>query len=247
VLPVVRVKDLGAYSAVVLGSAVYIGSWRKEAVKFLRANEKALADRPVWLFSSGPTGEGNLVELLKGWCFPTLLQPIADRIQPRDIAVFHGVVDINNMNMAFPFVEENNTSRRRLDSLINRLAAEDFARSTSAGWTVSALLAHLAYWDQRMIALLRRWKEHGVDESPVDADAINDALQPLCLALDARAAVDLCLSSARTADAALEAISPSLYEAIQASPNHYRFNRGLHRNGHLDEIERLLQSPENRE
>ena len=56
VLPVDRVSDLSPYQAVVLGSAVYIGKWRKEAVKFLQANEKALAEKLVWLFSSGPTG-----------------------------------------------------------------------------------------------------------------------------------------------------------------------------------------------
>ncbi len=102
VLPADRVKDLTPYSAVVLGSAVYIGLWQKRAARFLKANEKALAERPVWLFSSGPTGEGDPVELTQGWRFPKSLQPIADRIQPRDIAVFHGNVDIDKLN----FVEK---------------------------------------------------------------------------------------------------------------------------------------------
>lgn len=89
-----RVSDLSAYSAVVLGSAVYIGRWRKDAAKFLKANEQLLARQMVWLFSSGPTGEGAPIELMQGWQFPGKLQPVADRIQPRDIAVFHGVVDM---------------------------------------------------------------------------------------------------------------------------------------------------------
>jgi len=100
VLPTERVSDLTPYKAVVLGSAVYIGKWRKEAVKFLQANEKMLAERHVWLFSSGPTGEGEPVELTKGWRFPKALQPIADRIQPRDIAVFHGELDTETLNLA---------------------------------------------------------------------------------------------------------------------------------------------------
>jgi menaquinone-dependent protoporphyrinogen oxidase len=99
VLPVNRVGDLSAYQAVVLGSAVYIGQWRKEAAKFLKANEQALAGKAVWLFSSGPLGEGGPVELLQGWRFPGKLQPIADRIQPRDIAVFHGAVDADKLNV----------------------------------------------------------------------------------------------------------------------------------------------------
>ena len=107
VLPTDRVGDLTPYQAVVLGSAVYIGKWRKEAVKFLQANEKMLAERPVWLFSSGPTGEGNPVELTKGWHFPKALQPIADRIRPRDIAVFHGAVDMGKLNFIEKWMLKN--------------------------------------------------------------------------------------------------------------------------------------------
>jgi menaquinone-dependent protoporphyrinogen oxidase len=98
VTPAKDVKDLTPYEAVVLGSAVYIGKWRKEAVKFLKANQKMLAERKVWLFSSGPSGEGDPVALLNGWRFPQALQPIADRIQPREIAVFHGAMDMDKLN-----------------------------------------------------------------------------------------------------------------------------------------------------
>lgn len=98
VLPVERASNLSPYKAVVLGSAVYIGRWRKEAVKFLKVNENMLTERQVWLFSSGPTGEGDPVGLLNGWHFPNAQQPIVDRIQPRDIALFHGNVDIKKLN-----------------------------------------------------------------------------------------------------------------------------------------------------
>ena len=57
VLPVDGIHDISPYQAVILGSAVYVGKWQKEAVEFLQTYENILADRPVWLFSSGPTGE----------------------------------------------------------------------------------------------------------------------------------------------------------------------------------------------
>ena len=69
VLPADKVADVAPYQAVVLGSAVYSGNWRKAAANFLKANEKALAGRPLWLFSSGPTGKGDPVDLVKGWPF----------------------------------------------------------------------------------------------------------------------------------------------------------------------------------
>jgi menaquinone-dependent protoporphyrinogen oxidase len=99
VLAADRVGDVTPYEAVVLGSAVYVGRWQKQAANLLKANEEALTERAVWLFSSGPTGEGDPVELTQGWGFPKALQPIADRIQPRDIAVFHG--DVNPEKLSF--------------------------------------------------------------------------------------------------------------------------------------------------
>jgi len=93
VLSAERVRDLTPYGAVVLGSGVYAGNWLKGAASLLTTNEAALATRPVWLFSDGPTGEGDPSELMKGWRFPQALQPVADRIKPRSIAFFHGVID----------------------------------------------------------------------------------------------------------------------------------------------------------
>ncbi|MBC7224302.1 MAG: flavodoxin domain-containing protein [Anaerolineae bacterium] len=99
VLPVEQVHDLAPYEAVVLGSAVYAGRWRREAATFLRTHEEALAQRPVWLFSTGPTGEGDPVQLMQGWRFPEDLQPVAERIAPRDIAFFHGALDPGKLNL----------------------------------------------------------------------------------------------------------------------------------------------------
>lgn len=93
VLPAGRVEDVASYKAIVLGSGVYISRWRGEAAKFLKANERLLAERPVWLFSSGPTGDGDPVELTDGWRLPGALQPVADRIGARDIVIFHGILD----------------------------------------------------------------------------------------------------------------------------------------------------------
>lgn len=98
VLPVDGVRDLNPYKAVILGSAVYVGKWQKEAVTFLQANEKVLAERPFWIFSSGPTGEGDPVELVEGQRLPAALQPLADRIRPREIAVFHGYINPDKIN-----------------------------------------------------------------------------------------------------------------------------------------------------
>lgn len=98
VLPVTSVREVASYEAVILGSAVYIGKWMKSACEFMAKYQMDLAKRPVWLFSSGPTGEGNPVALLDGWRLPADQKPVIDSIQPRDIVVFHGNISWARVN-----------------------------------------------------------------------------------------------------------------------------------------------------
>ena len=146
--------------------------------------------------------------------------------------------------MTFPYAEQNAASRQRLVELTNRLSDEDLARTTDYGWTVAALLAHLAFWDQRMIVILRRWLNEGFDTSPMDAQVVNDALRVVCHTIEPRTAVALCLSSAEAADAEFDALTPELTKQLEehaaATETQFRMNRSLHRNAHLDDIEALL-------
>jgi len=54
VRPAADVTDVTGYDAVVLGASVYAAGWHNDARRFARRFADALADRPVWLFSSGP-------------------------------------------------------------------------------------------------------------------------------------------------------------------------------------------------
>ncbi|NQT57634.1 MAG: flavodoxin domain-containing protein [Bacteroidetes bacterium] len=98
VLSVERVADLKSYQAVVLGSSVYIGQWRKKASRFLKRNIKVLSEKSVWLFSCGLTGKDESEDVKVDWNFPKALQPVADQIQPRDITLFLGKVDLEKLN-----------------------------------------------------------------------------------------------------------------------------------------------------
>jgi menaquinone-dependent protoporphyrinogen oxidase len=53
----VSVRDVHSvepYRAVVLGSALYAAHWQRDANRFVTRHRHALAERPLWLFSSGP-------------------------------------------------------------------------------------------------------------------------------------------------------------------------------------------------
>jgi hypothetical protein len=144
--------------------------------------------------------------------------------------------------MTSPFDANNTASRRRLEEFINALSDDDLARPTPYGGTVAALLAHMAFWDRRVTILLRRWRASGIDDSPVDADLINDALVPLNAAFDPRVAAALCLAAAAEADAEVAALSPDFVAAIEAHPVYIRLDRSLHRRAHLEDLEGVVGS-----
>lgn len=48
---------VNGYDAAVIGSAIYMGNWLREARQFVQRNEPSLTTMPVWLFSSGPLGD----------------------------------------------------------------------------------------------------------------------------------------------------------------------------------------------
>jgi menaquinone-dependent protoporphyrinogen oxidase len=54
--PVQEAGDLADHEGFVIGSAAYSTHWLKDATAFVRRNRDLLAQRPVWLFSSGPLG-----------------------------------------------------------------------------------------------------------------------------------------------------------------------------------------------
>ena len=92
-MPVSIDIDPKNYDAIILGSALYMGQWMNSAADFILTYEKVLTERPTWLFSSGPTGDGDAKQLLNGFTFPIVLAGVAERIKPQDIAVFHGKLD----------------------------------------------------------------------------------------------------------------------------------------------------------
>ncbi len=138
------------------------------------------------------------------------------------------------------YVSENAAGREQLKALVNRLSDQQLGRSLEAGWTVSAVLAHLAFWDRRALILIEKWKNEGVGPSPMDTDIVNEATRGLCLAIPARAAADLALSAAAAIDQAIEQLSPEMVKDIETIGTTARLDRAHHRHVHLDQIKAAL-------
>lgn len=102
------IDRVAGYDAVILGSAVYFGGWRKKAIAFLQAWEKLDAAPPIWLFFSGPTGDGDpKAQTMGGQGIPERQRPVIERIGPRDIAFFHGKVDATQLSFLESWAVKN--------------------------------------------------------------------------------------------------------------------------------------------
>ena len=99
--------SLERYDGFVVGSAVYMGHWTKEAKKFLSDNRSLIGARPTWLFSSGPVGtsrtdaKGRDLLEVSG---PKEIEELRKVARPRDHRVFFGGLDGAKMTGATGFM-----------------------------------------------------------------------------------------------------------------------------------------------
>jgi hypothetical protein len=115
------------------------------------------------------------------------------------------------------FVAENARERERLRNLVNKITDEELTLALNVeGWTVAVALAHLAFWDERRLVLVRKWKKKGITPSPIDEDIVNDALIPLLLAIPPRKAASLSILTAEALDRELEEASPRVWKRLVA-------------------------------
>jgi hypothetical protein len=136
----------------------------------------------------------------------------------------------------------NKVSREKMRKLIESMSDKELALPTVAGWTIASTLAHIAFWDNRILYLLKHWKENAIEPSPYDVDAINEAQKPFLLALSPRVAANLALQAAEAIDSEIEKTPDELVEKIIAAKVQFKFERNGHREYHLKEIEEALSN-----
>jgi menaquinone-dependent protoporphyrinogen oxidase len=103
VRPVQDPGDPQDYDGFVLGSATYSAHWLKDASAFVRAHQNLLAQRPVWLFSSGPLGtgaDGCRCVNLYAVDAPKEVPEFLDAIHPREHRLFCGALDPGRLSDA---------------------------------------------------------------------------------------------------------------------------------------------------
>ena len=144
------------------------------------------------------------------------------------------------MTLDRSFVERNRASTDRIRALAARLSDEQMQHRVGEHWTVAIALAHLAFWDRRVLYVLDMTERDGrLFIAEIDI-FVNDLSLPLWAAIPPRAAARIAIETAETLDKRLESFSPALLEEI-AAYNQRWVVRALHRGEHLDEVDAALK------
>jgi hypothetical protein len=137
------------------------------------------------------------------------------------------------------FVEDNRASTGRIRALAERLTDEELQQPVGEHWTVAITLAHLAFWDSRVLFLIDGLEREG-KLSPLDIDiVVNDIALPFWAAIPPREAARLAVEIAEALDQRLEDLPPALVAEINTH-NERWVSRALHRDEHLDEVDAAL-------
>jgi hypothetical protein len=143
------------------------------------------------------------------------------------------------MSLDRSFTEQNRAATNRIRTLMVGLSQAQLQQPVGEHWTVAIALAHLAFWDQRVLYSLEQNAGRGEFSIPQIDLVVNDLLLPFWAALPPQAAARLAIETAEALDSRRETFSFPRLEALYAT--HPRWVvRALHRNEHLDEIEAAL-------
>ncbi|MPM58569.1 hypothetical protein SDC9_105400 [bioreactor metagenome] len=136
--------------------------------------------------------------------------------------------------------KENNTSRNELINFVNSLSQAQLYQELPAGWNVLAVLAHLAFWDQRAITLLNKWQKEGISASPNDTDVVNETTRSFFRVLDPERGKQLVLATAQEIDQKIESMPVAFYNDVIVKGTTVHLNRAEHRRMHIEEIKQAL-------
>jgi len=123
--------DLAGAEAVVVGSAVYFGSWLKPATAFVDQHRAALAGRPVWLFSSGPLPGAVQPGGADANPTPKGIAELQAALGARGHQVFDGALDPSKLSLRDRMVRALPAGRALMPEVDGRdwAAIEEWARS----------------------------------------------------------------------------------------------------------------------
>ena len=144
------------------------------------------------------------------------------------------------MTLDRSFIERNRASTERIRALAAKLSDAKMQTRVGEHWTVGIALAHLAFWDRRVMYVLDMTERDGKVFIPEIDIFVNDLSLPLWAAIPPRDAARIAIETAEALDKRLENFLPTLLKEIFVY-NQRWVVRALHRGEHLDEVDAALK------
>jgi hypothetical protein len=136
--------------------------------------------------------------------------------------------------------ESNRVQTERLRRLVGRLTPEMLAVRLPRGWTVAVALGHVAFWDRQRLCLMRGWAAGEPRENRYDGELFSEVLLPFLEMIPPDRAAEAALRMAEEVDRFLLEVPDEVVAMALARPDRPNLDRGMHREYHLDRIERAL-------
>ena len=137
--------------------------------------------------------------------------------------------------------QSNRKSTERMQQIVHGLSEQELSKTIGNNWSVSIILAHLAFWDQRVIHVIETAKKNRALNAPLFDDQLNDILAPILRAIPPAEATRMAVKIAEALDKSLEECPTELIDQMMMV-NSRLLERSIHRNDHLAEIESIINS-----
>lgn len=115
-------EDVAGFDAFVVGSAVYMGHWLKDATTFVRRYQPTLLEHRIWLFSSGPLGSATTDADgtdVRESTVPAEIADFTNTVRPVGHRVFYGAIDPDALSLGHRVI-------RKFPGAAEKIPAGDF-------------------------------------------------------------------------------------------------------------------------
>jgi hypothetical protein len=128
-----------------------------------------------------------------------------------------------------------------LQTFLSGLDEGELTKVVDGGWTVSTILAHLAFWDRWVENRWRLFKANGAfDDLPDMGDLINPTAEAQWMALPPSSAKQLSEAAAESLNRTIQSLDATAVAAAVDTGREHLVDRSRHWNEHMDQLRRTL-------
>src|ERR1043166_5281864 len=114
------------------------------------------------------------------------------------------------MEVRMDFIAENKNQTNRIRTLSDRFTS-NWKTELGGGWTIGAMLCHIAFWDKMRCIFIKQWTGSGKLATDLDMESthsFNEAVRAISETIPAEAGLQFTLLCAEEIDRLVESLQP---------------------------------------